>query len=319
MTKKPVLKIGHLPITDHLVLGITRSKIDRGIETFQYATIETVCMQGWNSIGSALKTGDIDIAFILAPYAMELFHSGEKINLILFSHKSGSIIGTNKNAHIEKIEDFIGKLVLIPYHLSVHRMLIDKLFNEKGLKIGEGEDVVIEVVTPSEIPMFMEWDEEGDIGGYCVAEPFGTQVIKNGLGEEFALSKDIWPGHPCCVVVGRKEILEENSDAVFELTESLVKSGMLVHQEPETAAEIGAEFLNQDYEIIYSVLTQPADRLITTELFPVLEDLELIQSYMTENISVMSGKIDLEKFVDLRFAEAAGAARKLIKKVKPAV
>lgn len=307
MGEKPVLRIGHLRITDHLILGVTKVKIHKGVETFQHSKIVTVPMTGWNSIGKALVDGEIDIAFMLAPYAMELFHSGKKIKLILFSHKSGSIIVTNNRANIKKIEDFKGKTILIPYHLSVHHMLIDKLLNEKGLTTGIGKDVVFEVTAPSQIPKFIEYDEAGDIGGYIVAEPFGTQVIKKGLGEELALSKDIWPNHPCCVVVVRDEIISRYPDAILELTESLVKSGLLVHQKPETTAKIGAVFLNQSYDIIYSVLTEPADKLTTTELLPVLEDLDTIQNYLTEKISSMSGKIDLEKFVDLQFARAAGA------------
>ena len=98
MGEKPVLKIGHLRITDHLILGVTKTKIEKSTETFQHSTIETVPMTGWNNIGEALTAGEIDIAFILAPYAMELFHSGNRIKLILLGHKSGSIIVSNNRA-----------------------------------------------------------------------------------------------------------------------------------------------------------------------------------------------------------------------------
>ena len=307
MSEKPILKAGHLRITDHLALGVTSAKLSKGIENFTHCGLQTVAMTGWNNIGEALTEGSIDIAFILAPYAMELFHSGQKISLIMLSHKSGSIIVTNNKAHIEKIEDFKGKTVLIPYHQSIHHMLFNKLLTEKGLKTGVGNDVVFEVVAPSQIPELIEWDEAGDIGGYIVAEPFGTQVIKAGQGTEFKLSKDIWPNHPCCVVVVRDEIKEKYPEAILEFCQSLVKSGLLIDQKPDTAAKIGASFLSQTYDIIYSVLTEPKDRVSTKELMPVLEDLDIIQNYLTKDISAMSGKIDLEKFVDFRFAREAGA------------
>ena len=155
----PVLKIGRLRITDHLILGVTKTKIDKEVETFQYSTIEPVPMTGWNSIGDALVAGEIDIAFMLAPYAMELFHSGKKIKLILLSHKSGSIVVSNNRANIEKIEDLKGKTVLIPYHLSVHHMLIDQLLNERGLETGIGKDVVFEVTAPANpYPLLCPWN-----------------------------------------------------------------------------------------------------------------------------------------------------------------
>ncbi len=307
MAEKPILKIGHLKITDHLILGVTLAKIAKQTETFQYSTLKNIPMTGWNNIGDSLTDGEIDIAFMLAPYAMELFHAEEKYRMILLSHKSGSIIVSNKKANIKSIEDFKGKTVLIPYHLSIHHMLFDKLLNEKGLKTGIGNDVVFEVVAPSQIPQIIEWDESGDVGGYIVAEPFGSQVIEMGLGEEFKLSKDIWPNHPCCAVIVRDEIIQKYPDAIQELTNSLVQSGLLIDQKTDTAIKIGASFLGQSNKVMEAVLTKPKDKLSTNELMPILEDLDTIQTYLTENVSAMSCRIDLEKFVDKRFAEEAGA------------
>ncbi len=67
------------------------------------------------------------------------------------------------------------------------------------------------------------------------------------------------------------------------------------------------QVLNQGYGIVHKVLSTPPDRIITNELFPVIDDLEIMQTYLTKNISAMSGKIDLEKFVDTSYAETAGA------------
>lgn len=307
MSNKVNLKIGHLRITDHLILGVTNEKLKSGKETFQHCSIEPIAMTGWNSIGESLQNGEIDVAFMLAPYAMEMFHSGVKIKMSLLSHKSGSIIVTNKRANIKTIQDFKGKTVLIPYHLSIHHMLFDQLLTENGLKTGVDQDVVFEVVAPSQIPDVIEWDEAGDIGGYIVAEPWGTKVIKDGYGEQFALSKDIWPKHPCCVMVVSEAIMGRYPDAIHELTNSLVHSGKFVETNREETAKIGAEFLNLEPGIISSVLTEPPDKLSTAELLPRLDDFEKIQTYLTEKISAMSGKIDLEKFIDLRFAKEAGA------------
>lgn len=307
MGNKPVLKIGHLRITDHLILGVTKYKIQKETENFQYSTIETIPMVGWDYIGDSLVKGEIDSAFILAPYAMELFHSGEKIKLVLVGHKNGSVIITNKRLNIQKVEDFKGKTVLIPFHLSVHYMLFDRLLKEKGLKVGPGKDVVFEVAAPSQIPEYMAMDESGEIGGFIVAEPFGSQVIKEGYGVEFALSKDLWPNHPCCVLVFRDEIISKYPEAVQELCDSLVKSGLLIDQKPDVAAKIGAAFLNQDLDVVLKVLTEPRDRVKTTELMPSLNDLDKIQNYLATESGSMSGKIDLEKFVTFDFAKNAGA------------
>ena len=91
------------------------------------------------------------------------------------------------------------------------------------------------------------------------------------------------------------------------MTQSLVKSGLSIELQPSPAAAIGANFLNQEKEVIERVLTEPPDRITTGELFLVINDLSQIQDYMCDNMQVMNSKIDLENFVDTQFAEAAGA------------
>jgi NitT/TauT family transport system substrate-binding protein len=311
MADKPALKIGYLKITDHLILGVTDLKLKKGMETFEHCTLKPVVKNGWNEVADALSVKSLDGAMILAPTAMDLFKSGVDLKLLLLTHKSGSILVKSKNANIEKVEDFAGKTVLIPYQLSVHNMLFHKLLSEKGLKPGrateKGIDVTLEVVAPFQMPEALEYDEDGEIGGFIVAEPFGSQVIAKGHGEEFLLSKDLWPNHPCCVLVMRNEIIEKHPEAIQELCTSLVKSGLAIDAQPEPAAVIGSDFLTQDKDVIQKVLTTPPDRILTGELMPQMADLESIQKYMMDEMKIMTSLIDMNKFIDTSFAKKAGA------------
>ncbi len=307
MADKQVLKIGHMKITDHLILGVTKDKLDKGKEIFQHCSIETVAKTGWNEVDQGLCDGSLDAAFILAPMAMDTFKSGIGIKLVLLGHKNGSVFIKSKKANISKIEDFKGKTVIIPYQLSIHHLLLHKMLTEKGLSCGAGKDVMLEVFAPSQIAEAMEYDEEGEIGGFIVAEPFGSQVIKLGYGEEFCLSKQLWPNHPCCVFVVKDDVLANNENAVYELVKSLNDSGQFITNNPKEAAKIGAEFLSQDVDVIERVLSNPVDRVKTSELMPVIEDLDKIQEYMTSSMGVMRSKIDMTKLVELKFAKAAGA------------
>ena len=217
MANKTSIKIGHLKITDHLILGITKLKHDQGAETFSHAALETQAMMGWNQVADALAGGAINAAFVLAPTAMDLYKAGVKIKLVLFTHKTGSVLITNKKAGIKSLDDFKDRVVIIPYQLSVHNMLLHKMLTEHGLKPGTGRDpnvdVKLEVMAPSQMPEAIQFDEEGEIAGFIVAEPFGSQAVLAGFGEEFALSKNLWPNHPCCVLVMKEELTEGNPEA----------------------------------------------------------------------------------------------------------
>ena len=311
MADKPVIKIGHLKITDHLILGVTDLKQQKGMETFKHCTLKPVLKNGWNEVADDLSTGAIDGAFILAPTVMDIFKSGVDIKLLLFTHKSGSILVKNKAANIQKIEDFARKVVLIPYQLSVHNMLFHKLLSERGMNPGitsdPKADVFLEVVAPFQMPDAIRFDEEGEIAGFIVAEPFGSLVISSGFGEPFYLSCELWNKHPCCVFVMRNDVIQKNPDGVQEIVTSLVRSGIAVENQPDSAAIIGGRFLGQDPTIIRKVLTDPKDRIVTDELFPVIENLAIIQDYMFDKMKILKDKIDLEKFLDTRFAKEAGA------------
>ncbi|MGK5090799.1 ABC transporter substrate-binding protein [Deltaproteobacteria bacterium TL4] len=307
MANKVKIKIGHLKITDHLILGITQAKLRQGKEKFQYSELETVSFMGWNQITEALEKASIDVAFMLAPTAMDLYSLDPNLRLILFAHKTGSVFIKNKAANIQSVADLKGKVVAIPYQLSVHHMLLHQLLQEHGLEPGTGKDVLIEVMAPSQMPQAIQYDDVGEMAGFIVAEPFGSQAVIEGYGEEFYLSKDLWPHHPCCVVVVRKELIDKNPEAIHELTHSLVKSGDFVHQNESASITIGASFLDQKEEVIRHVLTEPADRILTGEHLPLLEDLEKIQNYMFDKMHLLKHKIDLETFVDTSFAKDAGA------------
>ncbi len=307
MNNKPNIKIGYLNITDHLILGVTERKILKREEIFKYANIETRPFIDWGTLSVAFSRGDINAAFMLAPLAMDHFGKGEDIRLILLGHKNGSVLITNKKANIKEIGDFKGKDVLILYHLSTHNLLLHKILKDNNLSIGIGTNVEVQTVAPSKIPTFMEIDEQGTIGGFLVAEPFGSNVIKAGLGDEFELSKNIWPDHPCCVLVIKTEIIRYFPNAVQELTNSLVKSGRFIKDNTKEASKIGVFFLNQDINVVEKVLTSPADRITTHHLMPQLEDFQKIQDYITNEMGTIHEKIDLEKFIYTRFAEDAGA------------
>ncbi len=309
MANKPVIKISHLRITDHLILGITKLKVDQGAETFSHSTLETQAMLGWNQVAEALATGAVNAAFVLAPTAMDLFKSGVKIKLVLLTHKTGSVLITNKRAGIKTLDDFKGKAVIIPYQLSVHNLLLHQMLTKHGLKPGTGRDpgvdVKLEVMAPSQMPEAIQYDEEGEVAGFIVAEPFGSQAVLEGYGEEFALSKDLWPDHPCCVLAMSEELTEGHPEACLELVKSLQASGSFVEKNPEGAATLGAPFLNQDEEVVKRVLT--TGRIKTGELLPRIDSLATVQDYMHDQMKIINSKIDLEKFVDTRFAEEAGA------------
>jgi chemotaxis signal transduction protein/ABC-type nitrate/sulfonate/bicarbonate transport system substrate-binding protein/AmiR/NasT family two-component response regulator len=313
LSGKPRLTVAHIQITDHLTLGVLKNHIEINKVSPQTFALETKCMPSWNPVQQALEKGEVDAAFILAPIAMDLFSAQVPIKLVLFAHKNGSIaVRGKKEGSRESIqESFKGKTFYIPHILSIHHMLMNMFLREIGLNPGlaghDGVDVFFEVVPPVKMPEFLSNNPEAC--GFTVAEPMGTKAIAAGTGKLLYLSGEMWEYHPCCVVVFREEFISSYPDAVQEFTNLLVQAGQFIYKYPEKAAEFGVGFLDPEKKlglnvpVLRNVLKEPKG-IKTDDLFPVVKDLERIQKYMNQEMGIGT-MIDLEKFVEPRFAQMA--------------
>jgi len=309
------LRVAHIQITDHLVLGVLKHWIASGKVTPEHFELETQCMKGWNPVQNSLDKGTVDAACILAPIAMDLFHYGVPLKLVLFAHRSGSIfVRSTQGDYVEPYQNFFKqRSFLLPHKMSVHHMLTHMFFKGVGLKAsldkGDDVDVNLEVVAPINMPPFLK--DNANACGFMVAEPIGTKAVAAGIGEQQFLSHKIWQNHPCCVVTVRDDFAEAHKQAVYEFTDLLVKAGTFITERPAAAAEIAVNFLDPDKKlglqssILHNVLTDP-EGIKTNDLYPAKADLDKMQHYMHDEMAV-GNLVDLDKFIDSQYADAACA------------
>ncbi len=326
----PRIRIAHLQITDHLVLGALVHQIREGQVQPERIEIEPRCMSSWNPAARALETGEVDGALILAPLALDMFANHAKIKLILFAHRSGSTCvcrrrqGTDQGPYPdqETLHNlFKGKTFLLPHTLSIHHILSDIFLREIGLRLGpvgrSDTDVFYEVVPPLEMPRILA--EEAEVSGFAVAEPYGTQAVDQGVGELLFHTDQLWENHPCCVLAVREDWLEKHEAGAQELVRLLVEAGAYMAEHPENVQRIALEFLDPDGdlgltpEMLKRVLQGPS-KVCTDDLFPDIADLERMQRYMTERMD-MGITADLSGFVETKYAAAAYGNRPIEKRI----
>ncbi len=309
---KTLLRAAHIQITDHLVLGMLSHLISTGELTPRYFELETMCLSSWNLVEQAIEKGTAEIAFMLAPIAMDMFGAGSRIKMILLTHKNGSIFVRNKRGvYVSPREFFKSRAVLIPHKMSIHHMLSHMFFQNQGMTsgmVGDPDiDVAFEVVAPVMMPGHLE--QNVNSAGFMVAEPIGSLAVNGGIAERQFLSGEVWDNHPCCVAAVRNDFIERHEDAVYEFTEMLVEAGKRIELQKDLAAEVGVKFLDPNGElgIEHSIIRKLFDEhggLRTSDLFPRISDFDRIQSYMNRSMKIGTA-VDLEKFIDIRFAESA--------------
>ncbi len=312
---KVQMKIGHIQITDHLALGILKHQIETGQVVPRHFELDAQCLPGWNPVQKSLESGEVDGAFVLAPIAMDLFGFDIPIRMILMAHKNGStfVRAINKESYeFESMKDFYKyKVINIPHKMSIHNILAHRFLTGLGLKPGvagkKGVNVRFEVVPPINMPALMQANDL--IGGFIVAEPIGSNAIANGTAELEFVSGSDWEDHPCCIVAMRDEFIFDYPDAVQEFTTLLIQAGEYGEKNKSEATEIAVAFLdpNQELGLTTAVLTKVLEEehgLTLTGLYPNLDDLDKMQRYMHDEMEI-GVLIDLDKFVDLRFADIA--------------
>jgi NitT/TauT family transport system substrate-binding protein len=290
---KPTLKIGYLPITDHLTM------IAHGQTEYRQFVLEPVKFSGWAELAEALKGGAIQGAFALTPIGMSLKQKGVPIKAVFLGHRNGSVLTAKNSPDLNKVEELKGKTIAIPSRFSTHNILIHKLLTEKG--INPNSDVKLLDMSPPEMVNALS---TGKVDAFIVAEPFGGQAELQKVGKVLVLSKDIWQDHICCVLNLHEEVIQKQPEAVEELVGSLAKAANFIEQNPQEAAKLSLKYLGQKQEVIEHVLTNPKGRITFANLVPELKDFSATQDYLVQ-FGITKDKIDLAQYIDDRFAKKA--------------
>lgn len=288
---KARIRLGHLPITDHLtVIAATRTK-------FEKLALEPVKFASWPELAEALKAGSLEAAFALTPISITLRQKGVPIRIVLLGHRNGSVLLAAND--IGKVSDLRGKTVAIPSRFSTHNLLLRRVLLRDGLDADR--DLRLVEMAPPEMVQALA---RGAIAAFIVAEPFGAQAELRKIGKVLALSKDIWPNHVCCALNVREDLIAAHPEAVQELVSALTEAGRFASGHAREAAELSRPYLGQDPAVIVHAITQPPGRVTYDDLVPTLADLTATQDDMLK-YKLASAKVDLVAFLEDRFARAA--------------
>jgi NitT/TauT family transport system substrate-binding protein len=308
MEKKLNIRIGHLKIIDHLILGHTVFRLQSFDSPLHHSTLDPLPMNSWEQICEALRRGDLHGAFITAPLAMDLFAAGLDISFLMFVHRSGSLMVKNRRAGIKNLVDLKGKSVLIPHRLSVQHLLVDKLLTAAGLRPGgspqtDSQRILVEPASPLLMPQMLENDQDHDIGAYMAPEPYGSQAVAMGMADRLCTSDSLWKDHPCCGFVVQKAFEASHGKALEELIRRFFQSARILDTQIQAQTldtetlDFVQTFLGQEQEVASQALLKSGIRYSPEKLFLDRKKLDILQAYLTDTMGVLPQPIDLDDFL----------------------
>jgi NitT/TauT family transport system substrate-binding protein len=151
--------------------------------------------------------------------------------------------------------------------------------------------------------------QQGLIDGGVSWEPYCSDSITNGTGNAVLWSGDIWPDHPCCVVVADDDFLASNLPAVLGVLKAHIEANEWISDtlaNKDTAEglanytlllELGASFSNRNTTVVASALEHMTlDYNLTQIQTDYLKT--YVESYISAGLVKSSDVPDVDAYVN---------------------
>ena len=258
--EKKDLKVGFIPITCATPIIMAEPL---GFYRKHGLNVQVVKASGWAMIRDLSINKETDATHMLSPMplAISMGVGSQAVPYVMpaVENINGQAITLAvKHRGVKSAADFKGFKFAVPFDYSMHNFLLRYVVAEAGL--DPDKDVQIRVVPPPEMVANLR---AGNLDGYLGPDPFNQRAVHEEVGFIWMLSKDIWPGHPCCAFAARAEFAESMPGSFAALFRAIVDATQHAHEaknRKEIAKAIAPRnFLNQPVEVVEAVLTGEFD------------------------------------------------------------
>jgi len=253
--EKTKLNIGFVPITCTVPILLAHATGEYQREGLDVSLART---PGWAIVRDKLNTGEFDASHLVL--AMPLTMTMGVGSLPIKTHVA-SVQNVNGNAitlsvkHKERRDPktWKGFKFGIPHEHSMHAMLLRYYLAEHGL--DPDKDVELRVYPPPDSVANMA---AGNLDGMLFAEPWGQRAVFEGVGFLHLLTRDIFPGHPCCTLAVTEKFIKENPNAYGAMFRAVVRATEFADKpanRPKVAELLATvNYLNQPKTVLEQVL-----------------------------------------------------------------
>jgi len=254
--EKTKLKVGFIPITCATPIIMAHPM---GFYSKHGLDVDVVKTAGWAVIRDKTLNKEYDAAHMLSPMPLAISlgagSSPVPYTMPAVENINGQAI-TLAVRHKDKRDpkSWKGFKFAVPFDYSMHNYLLRYYVAEHGL--DPDRDIQIRSVPPPEMVANLRAD---NIDGFLAPDPVNQRAVYDGVGFIHVLSKDIWPGHPCCAFAASKAFVTEMPNTYRALLRSIIDATAYARKgenRKEIAAAIApASYLNQPVTVVEQVLT----------------------------------------------------------------
>jgi nitrate/nitrite transport system ATP-binding protein len=250
--EKTTLNLGFMPLSDCAPLAIAQEK---GFFAKHGLQVNLQRANSWDEIAAGVADRRFDAAQMVAamPLAMTIGMQGRPplpTSTSLVLARNGNAITLSQELYergAQSLSELQSVIALdkdrryrigIVHDCSMHNLML-RYWLASG-NIDPDRDVELVVLPPQAM---VDRLRNGQLDGFCVGEPWGSQAVVEGIGFVVATDLDIWAGNPEKVLGVREDWQEQHPQTMLALVKALLEACEYC-DEPRHRMEI-AEILSQ--------------------------------------------------------------------------
>jgi nitrate/nitrite transport system substrate-binding protein len=258
--KKPLektkLAVGFLPITcaAPLIYGETLGEYRK-----QGLDVSLQKIAGINIIRDKMINGELDVSQQVMPVPLTmtagLGGTTQSIKVLTICNQNGnSLVLANKHKDNRDPSKWKGFAFAVPFEQCHQAMQLRNYLASHG--VDPDKDVTYRIVPPTE---YVSSLRVGSIDGFFGGEPGGQRAVYEGAGFIHAISRDLWPGHPCCSVTASENWIKQHPNTFMAFYRAIIAASLHVSDKknrPGMAKALSQpQYLNAPEVVVDQVIT----------------------------------------------------------------
>src|SRR5438270_358725 len=225
--EKKDLRVGFIPITCATPIIMAHPM---GFYAKHGLNVEVIKTAGWAVIRDKTLNKEYDAAHMLSPMPLAIT-LGAGSNPIPYTMPAVENINgqaiTLSIRHKDKNDpkQWKGFKFAVPFDYSMHNYLLRYYVAEHGL--DPDTDIQIRAVPPPEMVANLRAD---NLDGFLAPDPMNQRAVYDGVGFIHVLSKELWEGHPCCVLAAPKEFVTQAPNTYAALLKAIIDAKAVAEQ-----------------------------------------------------------------------------------------
>ena len=291
-TTQETIVVGYLPSNHDSALFVADAT---GMFESAGLKVQLVPFRSGSEIVDAANKNKIDIGYCGITPVTSAIDKNSSIKIVAAVNQEGSGIVVADELNITNVSEFQGKKFLIPKKGGIQDVLLRYLLMKNN-------------VTPSnlniselEVPLMQNALVGADVDGYIAWEPYVSQSEFTGNETVFMYSKDIWPEHPCCVVIATDNFMKKNPDRLEKFLKVHVEATNYTNTHKNETAMILSKKLGTNLNVELEALNHVEFIAVPSEQF---DDniMKLIE--VQKELGYVNNNLTLDQILDTNFLPA---------------